>query len=536
MKKELDNHTAKLNATELAKLEKDGLDVVHDIERFAEQGFLTLSAADIDRLKWLGLYVQRPKNEGNFMLRVKIPGGVLNSRQARVIAEIAQDFGRNVLDITTRHAIQFHWIALASLPAVLRKLESVGLSTLQAAGDCPRNIVANPLDGVDPDEFLDTIDLVDELNKFLHNNRDFSNLPRKFKIAISGGLYNSVHAEINDLSFVPAVKEIAGQETKGFNILVGGGLSSQPRMAVKLDFFVIPEEIAKVTAGVASIFRDYGYREKRNHARLKFLLDDWGKEKFQQELLKLSGSLLIGGREVSKGWNAGIFKGVHKQKQAGLNYFGITLPSGRISPTELLEIARLTDEYGDGHLRTTNSQDIMILNIADDRLPSLEQEMFYLKQLSLNESFNSRAVACTGNEFCPFAVVETKARMKSLADYLDQAVGSEGKLRIHMSGCPNSCGQPQIADIGLQGTMTKIDGKPCSAFEIWVGGRLGAEAKFAAKLAGKVTEERLNETIAKIIKDYHKNKLEDEAFADYIERSKLILELTEQEAAGGKTA
>lgn len=519
MKRPWEKELEKLNAVEIAKLEKDGLDVVNDIERFAQQGFSALTAADFDRLKWLGLYVQKPKTEEKFMLRVKVPGGILHSQQAKKVAEIAERFGQNALDITTRHSLQFHWIQVENLPEIFNELESVGLTTLQAAGDCPRNIVANPLDGVDPEEFLDTTELVAELNRFLHNNRDFSNLPRKFKVAISGGLYNSVHAEINDLSFIPAVQEADGEEIKGFHVLVGGGLSSQPKMAVKLDYFLLPKDVARMTAGVASLFRDYGYREKRNHSRLKFLLDDWGKERFQEELEKAVGTFQVGGREVSRGWNAGIFAGLQQQKQKGYNYLGLTVPCGRLSPNRLKEIAKIAEHYGDAHIRTTNTQDMIILNIPDSKLPLLQQEPLYKEQQNTQRSFHARTVVCTGNRFCPFAVVETKERMFAIADHLDTTIAEKENIRIHVSGCIHSCAQPQIADIGLQGTMTSVDGKPAQAFEICVGGKLGKGATFARKLEGKVLQEEVHERVAKIIIDYQKEKTANETFSEYIERS-----------------
>lgn len=512
-------NTSVLNAAELAKLEKDGLDVVHDLEKFAEQGFSSLTAADFDRLKYIGVYQQRPKADGRFMLRVKIPAGRLKSNQARVLAYISEKYGRNVVDVTNRHSIQFHWISIEDIPEILKTLAGEQLTTIEAAGDCPRSIVANPLDGYDPDEFLDTRELFKQLNNFFHNNRDFSNLPRKFKIGLSGGLYNSVHAELNDLAFVPAIKNIDGQEVKGFNVLIGGGLSRQPHLAEKFDIFVRPEEVLHVSVGVASIFRDHGYREKRNHARLKFLLEDWGKEKFQAELLKLTDPLLPAGTEVSKGWNAGKFLGLNRQKQAGLNYLGVALVSGRLSAADLREIARLADDYGDGTLRTTNSQDMIILNIPDHALLSLEKEPFVIKQKPLWSSLKAQAVVCTGKEFCPFAVVETKERIQVIADYVEKAVGSDMSLRIHISGCGHSCGQPQIADIGLQGVAASRDGKPYEGFEVWVGGQLGDNARFGKKLLGTVSLDEAGDVLVDLINGYKQEKLDGESFADYIHRT-----------------
>lgn len=508
-----------MNAAELAKLEKDGLDVVKDLGRFAKEGFSTLTAADFDRLKYVGLYIQRPKTDEKFMLRVKIPAGQLNSNQARALAHIAENYGQGVVDITNRHSVQFHWISIENIPAIFKTLDLMQLTTLQAAGDCPRSIVANPLDGYDADEFLDTREVFAQMNAFFHNNRDFSNLPRKFKIAISGGLYNSVNAELNDLAFVPAVKLIDGQEVKGFNILVGGGLSREPHLAEEIDAFVVPAEMVNVAAGVATIFRDYGYREKRNHARLKFLLEDWGVDKFRAELVKLTGSLKSAGSPASKGWNAGKFFGINKQKQSGLSYLGLAIASGRLAAAELREIARLADDYGDGSLRTTNSQDLIILNIPDNAVVKLEQEQYIIKQKNLWASLNAHTGVCTGNEYCPFGVVETKESVQKLADYLEQNVKIGAPLRINISGCGHSCGQPQIADIGLQGVPGVRDGKPYENYEVWVGGKLGEGARFGKKLPGTVGGAEIGDMLVALVNRYKQQALPGETFSDFAQRT-----------------
>jgi ferredoxin-nitrite reductase len=508
----------KLNSTELAKLEKDGLEVINDIPGLIEQGVAALTPADLDRLKWLGLYLQRPKVEGHFMLRVKVPGGILNTRQAYALAGIAEDYGRKVVDITTRHSMQFHWLRLEHLPQVFAKLDAAGLTTLQAAGDCPRNIIASPLAGIDPEEFIDTTQIVKEVNDYFHNNRDFSNLPRKFKIAISGGLYNSVHAELNDLAFIPAEKMINGEVMKGFHVLVGGGLSAQPQLAAELDLFLRPEDVLKVSAAVAVLFRDYGYREKRNHARLKFLVSDWGKQRFTKEILKISGPLLSRGKTATKGWNAGKFLGIHRQKQDGFNYFGLSIPAGRLSADGLRDIAAFADQFGNGALRTANSQDIIIPNIADEKLAAIYLHELYVSQQKLQNSSISHSVVCTGKEFCPFAAVETKKLIGSITTYIDQQVSLEAPVRIHISGCPNSCGQPQIADFGLQGSVMVVDGKPREAFEIWVGGRLGPDGKLGTRLTGRVPVEKIHDTIVTLLRYYQENRLPAESFSSFVAR------------------
>lgn len=509
----------KLNATEAAKLDKDGLDVIYDIQRFAQEGPSALNAADYDRLKWIGVYAQRPKSDGYFMLRVKVPGGKLTGLQVERLADIAEQYGRNLIDITTRQSVQFHWIRLEVLPEILEKLEQAGLTSLQAAGDCPRNIIANPISGIDPDEFIDTDPIVEELNAFLHNNRQFSNLPRKFKIAVSGGVFNSVHAEINDLAFVPAVKNHKGKLLKGFQVLVGGGLSQQPQLAVNLHLFILPNEVVKVTAAVATLFRDHGYREKRNHARLKFLVADWGSKKFREELLKITGPLLSGGVALDGGWSAGRFHGVHEQKQEGHYYFGLAIPAGRTSAGIFRDIARIAATYGDNTVRTTNSQGIVVPNIPVRHLPQLETENLYQEQIAVRQSACSHMLACPGKEFCPFGLVETKGLVPVLGEYLDQHAATETPLRIHISGCLHSCSQPQLADIGIQGALIQVDGKPQEAFEVWVGGKLGSGSRLAAKLPERITAEAAPEFIANMVQVYLRDRLSEESFSDYVVRT-----------------
>ncbi|MCX7781765.1 MAG: nitrite/sulfite reductase [Negativicutes bacterium] len=518
MRKTWSQDTAKLNAVELTKLEKDGLDIIDDLPKLIEGGFAALGAADFDRLKWLGLYAQRPKTDGFFMLRVKIPGGVLLHQQAQALAEIAEIYGRQTLDITTRQSIQFHWLRLEDLPDIFSRLEAVGLTTLEAAGDCPRNIVTSPIAGIDPEEIIDPLPIVEQLNQFFHNNREFSNLPRKFKIAVSGSADNPVNAELNDLSFVPAQKTIDGKVVNGFHVLVGGGLSHQPHLAIMLDIFVLPNDALKVASAVATIFRDYGYREKRNHARLKFLLADWGKQKFTREIVKLTGSLLSKGTEIKQSWSAGKYLGIARQKQAGFYYFGLVIPAGRISSAGLREIAEFAITYGNGELRTTGTQNIIIPNISEEKLSDVRREPLYISQQQARKSIVAHTVVCTGKEFCPYALVETKQLAKSVAEHLDKVISLDEPVRIHFSGCGHSCGQVQIADIGLQGSVALKAGKPYEAFDIWAGGFLGSQAQFGAKIAERIPLDDLIDTLVRLLKLYKKNRLPGEDFSRFAAR------------------
>ncbi|EAX46618.1 Ferredoxin--nitrite reductase [Thermosinus carboxydivorans Nor1] len=518
MKRPWTKDLSKLNKMELIKLQKDGLTILDDIERFATAGFAGIRAEDIELLKWAGVYVQKPRTDGYFMMRVKIPGGIMNAGQARTLAAIARDYGRSELQLTTRQAVQFHWIRVENLPDIFTRLTAAGLSSVEACGDCPRTVVGNPLAGIDPDEVIDARPLVEKVTRFFQGNPEFSNLPRKFKISISGSVDNPGHAEINDVAFTPAVKEIDGEQLIGFHVMVGGGLAAKPHMAVKLDIFVRPEEVVKVAAAVATIFRDFGYREQRFHARLKFLVADWGEARFRSELLKLTGPLPTRGKDLTRGWNGGYYYGVHPQKQTGLHYVGLAVPGGLLTAADMEELAELAVRYGDGSLRTTNTQNVILANIADNKVAALLDEDLLKRFTPFPQSFAGYAVTCTGNTFCNLATVETKRRLTSIVEYLDKHVKLDTPVRLHLSGCPNACGHHQIADIGLQGTLLNIDGKAIEAFELWLGGALGPGAAFATKLEGRIPAGEAAKAIEQLLNFFQVNKGEGETFAAFVRR------------------
>lgn len=508
----------KINKMELIKLEKDGLDVIRTIiEKYAVEGFDSIPEDEKNRFKWAGVYEQKPK-DGHFMMRVRINSGVMTSAQARALAGIARDYGRDLMDVTTRQAIQFHWLRVEQLPDIFNRLEKAGLYSWEACGDCPRTIVGNPLAGIDPDELMDTTDIVNQVNDFFILNRDFSNLPRKYKMSISANIYNNAHAEINDLAFTPAVKKIDGKETLGFHAWVGGGLSAKPHLAKQLDLFVRPEEVLKVAVGATTIFRDYGYREKRHHARLKFLVADWGAEKFLEKLSELIGDMPSRGEDKIAGWHAAYFDGVHPQKQSGLSYVGLNVPIGRLSGSEFLELARLADEYGNGTIRTTMSQNIILSGIPDKQIDALLKETVLERLTPFPKRFMSRTVSCTGNEFCNLAVVETKERAKRVAEYLDSHIELDEEIRIHFIGCPNSCGQKHIADIGLQGALVKTPDGMVDAFDIAIGGILGPGAQFNQTLKGRAKGDDVASVLAQLILYYKENRSEEETFNQFFNR------------------
>ncbi|MFC5401684.1 nitrite/sulfite reductase [Cohnella soli] len=515
----MDRDPSKLNKFEFYKMEKDGLDIIRDIvEKYSKEGFASIPQEDFNLFKWAGVYQQKP-NTGHFMMRIRIPGGVLTSAQARVLAQLGREYGRGLIDVTTRQAIQYHWLEIEHMPDIFNRLEAVGMSAFEACGDCPRTIVGNPLAGVDPNELFDTTPWVDELERFFLGNRDFSNLPRKYKISISSNIYNSANAEIQCLSFTPASKIIDGQEVLGFHVLVGGGLSAKPHLAKRLDMFVRPEEALKVAIGVTTLFRDHGYREKRHYARLKYLVAEWGIEKFQEELVKLIGEMPPLGDDRTVGWNAAYFDGVHPQLQSGLNYVGLNVPVGRTSSDEFNQLADYADKYGDGTIRTTVTQNIILTGVADDKVESLLNEPL-LQRLSPNPNrFMSRTVSCTGNEFCNLAIVETKEYARRIALYLDEHVEIDEPIRIHFIGCPNGCGQKHVADIGLQGSLVKTPEGMVDAYDIAVGGTLGPGAKYNTALKGRVRSDQVGSVLAQLILHYKESREAGESFHQFVERA-----------------
>lgn len=513
----------KLNKFEFVKLEKDGLDVIRTIiEEYAVKGYDSIPADDMDRFKWAGVYQQKPK-DGHFMMRVRINTGIMTTSQARALVDIARLYGRDLVDVTTRQAIQFHWLRVENLPDIFKRLDEVGLYSYEACGDCPRTIVGNPLAGIDKDELIDTTQIVEEVNQFFLLNRDFSNLPRKYKMSISANLYNNAQAEINDLAFTPAVKVIDGEEVIGFHAMVGGGLSAKPHLAKPLDIFVRPEEVLKVAIGVTTIFRDYGYREKRHQARLKYLVADWGPEKFKEKLVELVGELETRGEDKTVGWQAAYFDGVHPQKQEGLNYIGLNVPVGRLNADELEQLADVADQYGEGKIRTTMSQNILLSGIPDDKVEEALQAPVLQRLTPFPKPFMSRTVSCTGNEFCNLAIVETKRRAVEVAEYLDQHVELDEKVRIHFIGCPNACGQKHIADIGLQGSLVKTPEGMVDAFDIAVGGTLGGgangpQAQFNQALKGRVKGDQVASVLEQLLLFYKTNRKASESFHDFVLR------------------
>ncbi|MFI9326469.1 nitrite/sulfite reductase [Kitasatospora sp. NPDC052868] len=529
-------HFTPLNANEQFKKDDDGLNVRTRIETiYAHRGFDSIDPADLrGRMRWWGLYTQRKEGiDGGktaildpheldaeyFMLRVRIDGGRLTVAQLKAIAEVSELYGRNTADLTDRQNVQYHWIRIEDVPAIWQKLEAVGLSTTEACGDTPRVILGSPVAGVAEDEIIDGTPAIEEIQRRFIGNKDFSNLPRKFKSAVSGSPLLDVAHEINDVAFVGVVHPEHGP---GFDLWVGGGLSTNPKLGVRLGAWVPLDEVADVYGGVIGIFRDYGYRRLRNRARLKFLVADWGVEKFRQvledEYLKYQ---LVDGpapEEPSGRWRDHV--GVHRQKD-GRFYVGFAPRVGRVDGRLLGEIADLAAAHGSDRLRTTAEQKMIVLDIAEDRVESLVAGLEALDLRVTPSPFRRGTMACTGIEYCKLAIVETKERGRTLIDELEKRLPDfEEPLTININGCPNACARIQVADIGLKGQLVTDDnGNQVEGYQVHLGGALGLEAGFGRKVRGlKVTKDGLPDYVERVLTRYQAGRTEGERFAQWAAR------------------
>ncbi len=472
---------AKLNKFEKFKAEKDGLAVKDEIEKFAQQGWEAIDKTDLEhRLKWLGIFY-RPVTPGKFMLRMRTPSGIVTSEQMQIYAGIVQKYGEDgSADITTRQNIQLRGVRLEDIPDIFRQFDAVGLTSIQSGMDNVRNITGSPMAGIDADEIIDTRELVQKVQDMITNegkgNYDFTNLPRKFNIALEGGRDNSVHAEINDIAFVPAYKD--GE--LGFNVLVGGFFSAKrSEAAIPLNAWVPPnEDVVEISRAILTVFRDRGSRANRHKSRLMWLIDELGLEQFRSLVEAEFGKTLIPAAEKDElDWEKRDHLGVFKQKQSGLNYVGMHVPAGRLFAQDMFDLARMAEVYGSGEIRLTVEQNVIIPNISDENLEEFLAEPLLQKFVLEPATLERSLVSCTGAQFCNFALVETKNRGLQLARELDAELNIPNKVRIHWTGCPNSCGQVQVADIGFMGTKVRKDGKTVEGVNLFMGGKVGKEAK-----------------------------------------------------------
>ena len=513
---------------EALKVAKDGLDVIHDIYRYAQLGFKAIPEDDFDRFKWYGVYRQRPKDSGYFMLRTKIPGGQLNSAQLAVMAGLADDYGHGFGDITTRQTFQFHWLQIQDFPDIFERLKQVGMTTSGACGDDTRNVVGCPVAGIDKDEIIDATSVLNDVNRHLTDNREFSNLPRKYKIAVCGCRIHCAQPDINCVGVFGLERTVNGKLEKGYGIKVGGGLSSAPHLAQTLPVFLTPDDVLPMVHYASVLYRDHGYRHDRKRARFKFLVAALAKESGTEGILKKIEELA--GRTFQR-HEEFVFPedpetdhlGIHEQKQAGLWYVGISFAGGRTRGADLAKLAELSKKYaqtGLDRITTTNKQNLILLNIPEMNLNALKADLTANGFEYQPSNFRKGCVSCTGMEFCNLALAETKNRMVLLVDQLETECASyKEKIRIHFSGCPSSCGQHQIADIGFRGGSTKVNGVATECFDMFIGGKLGASAKFNELVKSKVLASNVHKTVGKLLNYYTANRQPNEPFHAFAART-----------------
>jgi len=499
-----------MNKIETLKAERDGLDVSEDLVRFAREGWKTIGEDDKERLKWVGVFYRRP-TPGHFMMRIRMANGIVTSAQARLLGEITRESGKNVADVTTRQQVQLRWVTVEGVPEVIARLEAAGLSSLQTGMDNIRGIVGCPATGLAPTELLDTAPIAAAFQRIFLGNKAFTNLPRKFNVTITGCLEHCTGGETQDISMTPAVATVGGEDVAGFNVAVGGKQGSGgPRFATALDAFVTPGEAAELCAAIALIFRDHGPREARSRARLAFLVDEWGGERFRKELeTRIGRDLSPAGRDA-RGTKTTDHVGIFRQRQPGLSYVGLKTPVGRVTGDQLLELARIAERYGRGELRFTPSQNVLIPHVPDAVLGELTAEPL-LKALPYNPSEIQRGlVSCTGTDFCNLALIDTKARAMALARALEQRLGATRPLTVRWSGCPASCGNHHTADVGLQGCKVKVDGKIVDGVHVFVGGRGGRDPRAAEKILEDVPCDALPEALDRLVRFFPRSPRKEE--------------------------
>ena len=526
-----------LNANEEFKRHEDPLAVRDRIENiYAKQGFASIDKTDLrGRFRWWGLYTQREQGydgtftgEENidlleapyFMLRVRSDGGALTAESLRVLGQISTEFGRDTADISDRQNVQYHWIRVEDMPEIWRRLDAVGLQTTEACGDCPRVVLGSPLAGESLDEVLDPTPAIEEIVRRYVGKPEYSNLPRKFKTAISG-LQDVVH-EINDVAFVGVNHPEHGP---GLDLWVGGGLSTNPMLAQRLGAWVPLNEVPEVWEAVVSLFRDYGYRRLRSKARLKFLLKDWGPKKFRDvletEYLKRP---LLDGPAPQPTVRPIDHVGVQRLRN-GLNAVGVAPIAGRVSGTILTKIADLAEQVGSNRIRFTPYQKLIVLDVPDDRVDELVAGLDALGLPARPSHWRRNLMACSGIEFCKLSFAETRVRAQTLVPDLEKRLADlnadlDVPVTVNINGCPNSCARIQVADIGFKGQMIDDGDGPVEGFQVHLGGSLGLDSAFGRKLRQhKVTSAELGDYIERLVRNFTDQREPGERFAQWAIRA-----------------
>ena len=525
----------KAQRVERLKREKNPWEGLEEIRRFAREGFDSITPEWLGTyFRWWGVYTQGDgagviggKNgEGKslpyFMVRIRIPNGLLHSHQLRTIADVTEKYARGTADLTVRQNIQLHWVSIEGLPELLDALWSAGLTTKGSCGDDTRNITGCPLAGVDADEICDASSLALEANRFFVGNGDFYNLPRKFKVCITGCHVWCAYPEINDVGLT-AIHRNGKDSEIGYSLRVGGGLSTDPHLALRLNAFVHREQVIPVLKGVAEIFRDSEkLRENRERARLKFLFlkHGWSAESFQEELERRIGFRLDPAADEEP--PVDVYRdhvGIHPQKQAGLSYVGAAVLRGRISAQQMRAAADAADRFAGGELRTTNMQNLLIVNVPNGNAAALAGEFEKIGMPVGGSPFWRGVVACSGSEFCKIAITETKSFSRWLVEELeDRLPGFEQHLKLHVTGCPNSCGQHWIADIGIEGKKIKVDGRQEDAYYFCVGGAVGLHQSVARPIGYRCLATEVPDAIERLLRRYLDQRLPNENLRRFFAR------------------
>ncbi|KRB72989.1 sulfite reductase [Nocardioides sp. Root190] len=529
-------YTEPLNKNEQSKKDDDPLNVRDRIlYTYSKRGFDSIDPADLrGRFRWMGLYTQRrPGIDGGrtgsmeeeelddrfFMLRVRSDGKLLSPAAVRTLGQIGVDYARDTADVTDRQNIQYHWIEIENVPAIWERLEAVGLHSLEACGDSPRPFLGSPVAGVAKDEIIDGTPALEEIERRYIGNKDFSNFPRKFKTAVTGHPSHDISPETNDVSFVGSIHPEHGP---GFDVWVGGGLSTNPMLAQSLAVWIPLDEVPDVWAGVAGIFRDYGYRRLRSRARLKFLVADWGVEKFREVLEnEYLGKKLVSNPTPPAPVGHRDHIGVHEQKD-GKFYIGVAPTAGRVSGTDLVRLADLLEEYAVTGARLTPYQKIVLIGVDADKVEPLLDRLDEIGLSGRPSNWRQNTMACTGIEFCKLAIVDTKERARLLIAELEKRFpGLDAPITINVNGCPNACARTQIADFGLKGQLVVDEnGDQVEGFQVHLGGATGLRANFGRKLrAHKVTSKGLDDYITSVVSNYLTDRTADEAFDAWVHRA-----------------
>ena len=511
-------------------------DGLAEIRRFAREGFSSIPAEWIGTyFRWWGVYTQGDgagvtggqNGEGRaiqrFMVRIRIPNGIMTAPQLRAIADLTRRYANGIADLTVRQNIQLHWVTIEALPDVLDGLWRVGLNTTGACGDVVRNVTGCPVAGVDADELVDASPLVLEASRLLAGNAEFYNLPRKFKISITGCPVWCPYPEINDIGLTAITRRVNGQPESGFSLRVAGGLSTEPYLGARLNAFVRWNQVIPVIKSVAELFRDSEVlREHRERARLKFLFlrHGWTAERFQAELEDRIGFQLDPAAEEHPPDD--VYRdhvGIHAQKQPGLSYVGAVALRGRISADQMHAAADLAERFANGELRATNMQNLLIVNVPTIHADTFAKELDAIGLKVGGSAFHRGIVACSGTEFCKLAITETKTFSRWLVEELEERLpGFDQHLKLHVTGCPNSCGQHWIADVGIEGKKTKVNDQLVDAYYFCLGGALGLHQSTARPVGYRCAATEVPEALERLLSRYLASREPGENLRRYFAR------------------